>query len=68
MTLHQLITADQQPGTALADTADGLLLRGSDSLDATPHDDRMDEAKQSEMAFHGKYKAKSHATGYNPAP
>ena len=68
ITLLQMITADHQPGIALADTAEGLLLRGGDSLDTTPHDDRVDEAKQTEMAFHGKYKAKTHTTGYNPAP
>jgi len=68
ITLLQLITADHQPGIALADTAEGLLLRGGDSLDTTPHDDRVDEAKQTEIAFHGKYKAKTHTTGYNPAP
>jgi hypothetical protein len=68
ITLLQLITADHQPGIALADTAEGLLLRSGDSLDTTPHDDRVDEAKQTEMAFHGKYKAKTHATRCNPAP
>ena len=68
ITLLQLITADHQPGIALVDTAEGLLLRGGNSLDTTPHDDRVDEAKQTEMAFHGKHKAKTYATGYNPAP
>jgi hypothetical protein len=67
ITLLQLITADHQPGIALADTAEGLLLRGGNSLDTTPHDDRVDEAKQTEMAFHGKYKAKTYATRCNPA-
>ena len=68
ITLLQLITADHQPGIALADTAKGLILRGGDSFDTTPHDDRVDEAKQSEMAFHSKYKAKTYATRCNPAP
>jgi hypothetical protein len=68
ITLLQLIATDHQPGIALADTAEGLLLRSGDSLDTTPHDDRVDEAKQTEMAFHGKYKAKTHATRCNPAP
>ena len=51
ITLLQLITADHQPGIALADTAEGLLLRGGNSLDTTPHDDRVDETKQPKWLF-----------------
>jgi hypothetical protein len=65
--LGQLITADQQAWAVLAHAKQRLLLRGGDALDASALQNRMDDGRDPQVAFHRHHEAQAHATGDDPS-